>query len=123
MFTSLMRTVHMIKSRTQYQEFLHSVGLVNLFESHNIEVYNGSLPRSHDCQPAETHFANVFHEAQLKLEDAERKRGRTRSMVMWKNALDSVWENWPQEEIQKLIDRQPQIMEKIIELKGSRTKF
>ena len=41
---------------------------------------------------------------------------------MWKRSLDSVWENWPQEEIQKLIDRQPQIMEKIIELKGSRTK-
>ena len=113
---------------------LHSKGLEDLFEDHAIELYNGSgktvgshengyPPRSHDCQPAETHFANVFHEAQVKLEDAEKKRSRPRSMMMWKYALDSTWNNWPLEEIQKLIDRQPEIMEKIVELGGERTAF
>ena len=111
---------------------LHSKGLVDLFESNGIEVYNGSgrtvgshengyPPRSHDCQPVETHFANVYHEAQLKLEDAE--RNRSRSMLMWKNSLDSTWENWPLEEIRKLISRQPEVMKKIIEVEGGRTKF
>ena len=84
---------------------------------------NGYPPRSHDFQPAETHFANVFHEAQNKLEESERKRNRKRSMVMWKYSLDATWNNWPIEEIHKLIDRQPRVMEKIIEVEGGRTNF
>ncbi len=113
---------------------LHSKQLVDLFESHGIEVYNGSgktvgehpdgyPPRSHDCMPAETHFANIFHRAQCDLTEKERKRSRSRSMMMWKNSLDYTWDNCPLEEIQKLIDRQPMIMEKIIEVDGARTRF
>ena len=113
---------------------LHSVGLVKLFESHGIEVYNGAgktvgnhvngyPPRSHDCMPAETHFANIFHQAQLNVEDKERKHCRPRSMIMWKNSLVKTWENCALEEVQKLIDRQPKIMQKIIEVEGRRTAF
>ena len=56
---------------------LYSNQLVELFESHGIEAYNGSgktvgehpngyPPRSHDCIPAETHFANIFHQKRKK---------------------------------------------------------
>ena len=95
---------------------LHSKGLVDVFEPNGIGLYNGSgrtvgshengyPPRSHDCQPVETHFANVYHEAQLTLEDAERKRNRSRSMVMWKYALDSTWENWHLQKVRTLVDK------------------
>ena len=33
---------------------------------------NGYPPRSHDCMPAETEFANAFEEAQLDVERRER---------------------------------------------------
>ena len=84
---------------------------------------NGYPLRSQDFMPAETHFANFFHQAQLNLEARERKRCRPTSMTMWKNSLVTTWENCPLEEVQKLIDRQPKIMQKIIEVEGRSTAF
>ena len=84
---------------------------------------NGYPPRSHDCMPNETEFANVFYEAQLDLERREKNANKERTMMMWKNALQNTWDQRPIQEVQKLFDRQPMIMKAIIEAEGERTKF
>ena len=73
--------------------------------------------------PDETEFANCFKEAQLDLGRREKNAGEHRTMLMWKNTLETVWRERPQEEVHKLFDRQPMIMEAIIEAEGSRTPF
>tara|TARA_B110000914_G_scaffold149124_1_gene130692 strand:- start:104 stop:238 length:135 start_codon:yes stop_codon:yes gene_type:complete len=44
-------------------------------------------------------------------------------MKMWKHAITDVWENRPIEEARKLINKQPKIMEEIIDLGGARTTY
>ena len=51
---------------------------------------NGYPPRSHDCQPEETEFAQAFEEAQEDLERREKNANHKRTMHMWKNALEHV---------------------------------
>ena len=113
----------------------HGKKLVNHCAKHGIQIYpaggkkswdrkeNGYPPRSHDCMPAETEFANAFKEAQLDLERREENRNQKRTMKMWRNAITTTWKNRPIEEIQKLINRQPMIMKKIIEVDGERTGY
>ena len=84
---------------------------------------NGYPPRSHDCQPAETEFAQTFELAQQDVERREKNSGKTRTMVMWKNAINHIWNNRPIEDTQKLIDRLPKIMHAIIETEGGKTSF
>ena len=43
--------------------------------------------------------------------------------MMWKNTLQHTWDQRPIEEVQKLFDRQPMVMEAIIAAQGGRTKF
>ena len=113
---------------------LHHPKLVDYFEEHGVEIYdgagktcgahkNGYPPRSHDCNPIETAFANIYQEAQLDLQRREKNAGCRRTMKMWKNALDYTWDNYPTKEFQKLFNRMPKIMEKIIQNKGGRTKY
>ena len=66
---------------------------------------SGYPPRSHDCQPAETEFADDYELTQQNLEMREENLKRKRSMAMWKSSLGHVWENHPIEATQKLIDR------------------
>ena len=84
---------------------------------------NGYPPRSHDCMPCETEFANAFEEAQLDLERRVKNIGHRRTMKMWKNSVENVWNNRPIQEVRKLIDCQPKIMEAIIDAKGGRTPY
>ena len=84
---------------------------------------NGYPPRSHDCMPAETEFATAFELAQEDVERRDKNAGHKRTMHMWKNALNYMWNTRPIEETQKLIDRMPKIMEAIIEAKGGKTKY
>ena len=84
---------------------------------------NGYPARSHDCMPDETEFANSQEDAQLDLERREKNAKKSRTMLMWKNALESTWKNRPTSEVQKLIDRQPKIMQAIIEKDGGRTGY
>ena len=114
---------------------LHSKKLCDLCEKNGIQIYpgggktpwdrqeNGYPPRSHDCQPAETEFANTFEESQLDVERREKNANKKRTMVMWKNELDKTWDGRPVEEIYKLIERQPRIMKEIIEKEGERTSY
>ena len=44
-------------------------------------------------------------------------------MSMWRNAIEHTWQTRPMSEIQKLIDRQPKIMQAIIDCDGERTSF
>ena len=44
-------------------------------------------------------------------------------MRMWKNSLDKTWKEYPLAEIHKVIDRQPKIMQAIIDAQGERTRF
>ena len=73
--------------------------------------------------PNETEFANSHEEAQLDVERREKNIKHRRTMMMWKNAIDYVWQNRSIEEVRKLIDRQPKVMAAIIEAKGSRTPY
>ena len=91
-----------------------------LFED---RALNGYPPRSHDCMPDETEFANVYYDAQIDLERREKYANKPRTMMMWKNALQNTWNQRPIEEVRKLFDRQPMIMEAIISAEGGRTPF
>ena len=113
----------------------HTKMLVTHMQSHGIQIYPGSgkkpwdreedgyPPRSHDCMPDETEFAEVFEDAQEDLERREKNRRKRRSMAMWKNALDHQWRTRPIEATQKIIDRQPKVMRAIIETEGGRTPY
>ena len=68
--------------------------------------------------PVETEFAGGFELAQEDVERREKNAGHKRTMHMWKNALNHVWNTRPIGETQKPIDRMPKIMEAIIEAKG-----
>ena len=68
--------------------------------------------------PVETEFAGGFELAQGDEERREKNAGHKRTMHMWKNALNHVWNTRPIGETQKPIDRMPKIMEAIIEAKG-----
>ena len=46
---------------------------VHVFLIHEDREENGYPPRSHDCQPEETEFAQAFEEAQEDLERREKK--------------------------------------------------
>ena len=113
----------------------HTKMLVTHMESHGIQIYpgsgkkpwdrseNGYPPRSHDCMPNETEFAETFQDAQEDLERREKNRNKRRTMMMWKNALDNEWETRPIEATRRIIDRQPKIMRAIIETDGGRTPY
>ena len=73
--------------------------------------------------PNETEFANTYYDAQLDLERREKNSNKPRTMMMWKNTLQHTWDQRPIEEVQKLFDRQPMVMEAIIATQGGRTKF
>ena len=80
-------------------------------------------PRSHDCMPEETEFAETYEEAQTDLERREKNRKQNRNMMMWKNALDHTWRTRHIEATRKIIDRQPKVMRAIIEAEGGRTPY
>ena len=109
---------------------------VKLSLFHGIEVYNGSgktvgnhpngyPPRSHNCMPAETHFAKVFHHAQNHLVEKETRNSWSRSMVMWKNSLVHTWENWPLPAGRNSKAYRSTAIDhgKIIELEGARMEY
>ena len=73
--------------------------------------------------PCETEFANAFEDAQLDLERRDKNIRHRRTMKMWKNAVEDVWNNRPIQEVRKLIDRQPKVMQAIIDAKGGRTPY
>ena len=87
------------------QSKFHTKMLVTHMRSKGIEIYpgsgkkpwnhakNGYPPRSHDCMPDETEFAETFQDAQEDLERREKNAKKRRTMMMWKNALDESWEN------------------------------
>ena len=97
--------------------------LLHGFRLYEDREENGYPPRSHDCMPAETEFAGGFELAQEDVERREKNAGHKRTMHMWKNALNHVWNTRPIEETQKLIDRMPKVMEAIIEAKGEKKKY
>ena len=73
--------------------------------------------------PAETEFANAFEDAQLDLERREKNlNGEKRSMKMWRNAIEHVWNKRSQREVHKLFNRQPRIQRTIIDQEGERTQ-
>ena len=91
---------------------------------HGRKVIEGKYPpRSHDCMPPETEFANAFEDAQIDVERREKNANKRRTMQMWRNAVEHTWETRPMSEIHKLIDRQPKIMHSIIECEGERTCY
>ena len=96
---------------------------VHVFLIHEDREENGYPPRSHDCQPEETEFAQTFETAKQDLERREKNANHKRTMHMWKNALEHVWNTRPIEHTQKLIDRMPKVMEAIIEAEGGKTKY
>ena len=73
--------------------------------------------------PNETEFTNAHEQAQLDVERREKNINHRRTMMMWKNAVTDTWDNRPLEEVQNLIDRQPKVMEAIIEAEGGRTPY
>ena len=79
---------------------------------------NGYPPRSHDCQTCESEFADIFEEAQRDFERREKNAKQKRTMMMWKNALDHVWNSKPIKKTRHLIDTQPKVMRAIIESEG-----
>ena len=51
----------------------HPLHDADVFLIHEDREENGYPPRSHDCQPEETEFAQSFEEAQQDLESREKK--------------------------------------------------
>ena len=72
----------------------HTKMLVTHMKSKGIQIYpgsgkkpwdreeNGYPPRSHDCMPDETEFAETFQDAQEDLERREKNRNKRRTMMM-----------------------------------------
>ena len=113
---------------------LHNKKLAETFREAGIELYvgagkrtgehkSGYPPRSHDCNPCETYFANIFRMAQARLEGREAHACRTRTMRMWKFSLDRTINDHDIKETRKLIDRMPKVMEAIKEVQGGKTKY
>jgi len=73
--------------------------------------------------PPETEFANSFEDAQLDVERREQNAKKRRTMSMWRNAVEHTWDTRPMSEIRKLIDRQPKVMQAIIDCEGGRTEY
>ena len=71
--------------------------------------------------PPETEFANSYEDAQLDVERREANANKRRTMNMWRNAIEHTWESRPMAEIHKLIDRQPKVMQALIDCEGGRT--
>ena len=90
------------------------------FQFYEDRAEDGYPPLSHDCQPEGTEFAEDFELAQQGLERREKNVNHKRTMYMWKNALEHVWNTQPIESIQKLIDRMPKVMKAITETKGGK---
>ena len=77
----------------------HTKMLVTHMESHGIQIYpgsgkkpwdrseNGYPPRSHDCMPNETEFAETFQDAQEHLKRRENNRNKRRTTMMWNTRL------------------------------------
>ena len=65
----------------------------------------------------------VHEEAQLDVERREKNINHRRTMKMWKISVERVWKNRPIEEVRKLIDRQPKVMQAIIDAEGGRTSY
>ena len=76
-------------------------------------------PRSHECMPCETEFANSFEDAQLDVERREKNAKKRRTRI----AAEHTWDTRPMNEIRKLIDRQPKIQQAIIDAEGGRVNF
>ena len=118
-----------------HESKFHTQMLVKFMQKHGVQIYPGSgkkpwdraedgyPPRSHDCMPEETEFAETHQEAQADLERREENRNQKRTMMMWKNALDHTWRTRPIEATRKIIDRQPKVMRAIIEAEGGRTPY
>ena len=68
-------------------------------------------------------IAEDFELAKQDVERREKNGNKRRTMVMWKNALTSVWNTRPMKATQKLIDRMPKIMHAIIEAEGFKTPY
>ena len=75
------------------------------------------LMMDNNCPPEETEFAQAFEAAQEDFERRKKKKNANhkRTMHMWKNALEHVWNTRPIEHTQKLIDFMPKVIEAIIE--------
>ena len=53
----------------------------------------------------------------------EANANKRRTMNMWRNAIDHTCETRPMEEIHKLIDRQPKVVQTIIDCEGGRSGY
>ena len=84
---------------------------------------NGYPPRSHECMSNQTEFANSHEDTQLDIERKEKNIGHRRTMKMWKNVIEHLWNKPPIQEVRKLIDRQPKMMQAIIDVEGDRTHY
>jgi len=84
---------------------------------------DGYPVRSHDCQSAETEFADDYEVAQQDLESREENLKKKGTMVMWKHSLVHIWENRPIEATRKLSDRMPKVMKAIIDADGGKTSY
>ena len=88
-------------------------------DTNNGERVDGPYPpRSHDCMPCETEFANTFEDAQLDVERREKNANKQRTMVMWRNAVNHIWSTRPISEVHRLVHRHPKIMQEIIDCGG-----
>ena len=61
--------------------------------------------------------------AQQDVERMEKNGSKRRTMVMWKDAVTSVWKKRPVTETQKRIDRMPKIMRAIMEVEGFKIPY
>ena len=93
------------------------------FHFNEVRAESSYPPRSYECQPKKAEFAQDFELAQKDLERREKNAKHKRTMHMWKNALEHVWNTRPIEPTQKLIDRMPKVMKAIIEAEGGKTKY
>ena len=87
------------------------------------DVKGKYAPRSHESNPYETEFANSFQDAQLDVERREKNANKRRTMLMWRHAVEHTWETRPISEIQKLVDRQPKILQAIKDAKWGCVSF
>ena len=78
---------------------------VHVFLTHEHREENGYPPRSHDCRPEETEFAQAFEEAQ---EDVERHEKNAHAKESARVCLEHT------------ADHMPKVMEAIIEAEGEK---
>ena len=65
----------------------------------------------------------LVEDAQLDVEKWEKNVNKQRTIIIWRHDVKHIWSTRPKSKAHKLIDRQPKIMQAIIDCDGGHTGY